>query len=160
MRSSEHQASSLSSLASSVRSSSSSRSSSTDARVVFVEVCSERQFTTKGDGSWVTYLLVPDLAHLGPYIQDIETHVFGSNFSNNFKYKVTGEKSYDARTWSSFTTELLSSQTGAGYVIPTSPHSDRTDYGLHIRISVQVSDTSAAKEIGTLSVMLAIRLWQ
>lgn len=133
-----------------------------DSRVVFVEVCAERQFTTKGDGSWVAYLLVADIPWLGPYIQDVETHVFGANFSGagNFKYRVTGQKSYDAREWANFSTALLGQQTATGYVISSTPHSDRTDYGLHIRIQVEVSDTGAAKEIGTLSVTLAIRLWQ
>lgn len=94
---------------------------------------------------------------LGPHIQDIVVHALGRAFSTNFGYKVTAERSYDGETWTAFSADILSAQTTTGYKL-SSAYSTRGDLGLMIRFRVEVND-GGAKEVGTLSITAAIRLW-
>lgn len=128
-------------------------------RVLFLELCRDQLFTTAGGAGYVAHLLVNAPPGLPPYIQDIVGHAYGRAFSSNFKYKVTGDKSYDGMDWTAFNTTVLTEQTSGGTKISSTPHSDRSDYGLHIRFRVEVNDTGS-RESGVLSVVLAIRLWQ
>lgn len=129
-----------------------------DARVITVEICEELTFTSAGTGAYVSKPIDPVLDGLGPEIQDLVVHVLGRAFSANFKYKVTAERSYDGEVWTAFAAELLSEQTTTGYKT-SSAYSTRTDFGLLIRFKVETSD-AGAKEIGTLSITVAIRLFQ
>lgn len=123
-----------------------------------VVLCEEETFTTTGAGAtYVARPVGPVLDGLGPYIQDIVVHAYGRAFSTGFGYKVTAERSYDGETWTPFSADLLSAQTATGYR-PLSAYSTRGDFGLMIRFKVEVND-GGAKEIGTLSITVAIRLW-
>lgn len=127
-------------------------------RVLTLELCRERQFTTTGGGGsvWTTHVLVSDLAGVGPAIEDIVVHIYGRGFSTNFTYRIIAQKSYDGVDWSAFASALVASTTASGNTI-SSAYSTRTDFGLHIRFIVEVTDVGA-KEIGCLSISLAIRL--
>ena len=131
---------------------------SRDPRVILVEICTELQFITSGSGSYVARPIGPVLSGLGPWIQDLVVHANGRAFSTNFAYKVTAERSYDGETWSAFSGEVLSEQTTTGYKV-SSAYTTRTDFGLMVRFKVETDD-AGAKEVGTLSITVAVRLWQ
>lgn len=126
--------------------------------MIVIELCSEEQFTSNGTSTYVGRPIGAAIDGGGPGIQDIVVHVLGRAFSTGFKYKVTAERSYDGETWSAFSSDLLGEQTTTGYKI-SSAYSTRTDMGLMIRFKIETSD-SGAKEIGVLSVSVAIRLFQ
>lgn len=125
-------------------------------KVLFVELCDERTWNTIGSASYNNFIVGPILKDVGPLVEDIVVHALGRNFSTNFKYKVIGQYSYDGETWTTFAADLLSEQTTTGAKI-SSAYSTRTDFGLRIRFKIGVNDTGA-KETGTLSVMIAVKL--
>jgi hypothetical protein len=126
-------------------------------KVILVELCDERSFTTLGGGAYANSIVGPVLKDMGPFIEDIVVHANGRNFSTNFKYKILGQYSYDGETWTNFASDVLSEQTTTGTKI-SSAYSTRTDLGLRIRFKIGVNDTAAAKETGTLSVTVAIKV--
>lgn len=127
-------------------------------RVLTIELCRERQVTTNGGGAgvWTSHILLSDLAGIGPAVEDLVIHAYGRSFSANFTYRVTAQKSYDGVDWTNFAAAILPSTTAAGNTI-SNPYTTRTDLGLHLRLLLEVSD-NGAKQVGALSVTLAIRL--
>ena len=127
-------------------------------RVLTLELCRERQFTTTGAGgaTFTTHVLASDLAGIGPAIEDIVVHIYGRGFSANFTYRITAQKSYDGVDWTNFSAALLAATTASGNQI-SNAYTTRIDFALHLRFLVEVTDTGA-KEVGCLSVSLAIRL--
>ena len=124
--------------------------------LVTVELANQQQFVTTGAGAYAAHYVGPILKGLGFHIDDMIAHAVGKNFSTNFKYKITAEKSYDGDSWTGFSAAVLTEQTTATYVV-SSTHSTRSDYGIQIRFRIEVSDTGS-KEVGVLSATVAIRL--
>jgi hypothetical protein len=126
-------------------------------KILMIELCDERAFTTLGSGAYANSIVGPQLKGVGPFVEDLVVHANGRNFSTNFKYKIIGQYSYDGETWTTFAGDLLSEQTTTGAKI-SSAYSTRTDFGLRIRFKIGVNDTGAAKETGTLSVTIAVKI--
>ncbi|HND30753.1 MAG TPA: hypothetical protein PKY30_18420 [Myxococcota bacterium] len=111
-----------------------------------------------GAGDFDEYILSgAELEHLGPFIQDLVVHVDGSTFTPNFTYDVQLQYRYRS-AWIS--TPLLSLQSATGYVISATPFTDRSKFGMELRIVLrtQVSTYAGGPQRGTLSLTVAARL--
>lgn len=127
--------------------------------VRIVVVCDEKTMFTDGTTTPVARARTSKrLENIGPFIAGVTAHAKGQDMTTNFQYQVTGAWSYDGEEWTPFSGNILANQTADGSV-NSSQYTTKTDFGLHVRFYVSVSNTTGTNvESGTVSVTLAIEL--
>lgn len=129
-------------------------------KVVVLNLCSQRQFSTHGATTWHYYPVGPRaLSQVGPSLQDVTIHGGGKDLTANFQWKLVGEKSLEGEGWASFSNDLLPAQTANGATIGNA-YSTASDFGLLIRFLVGIANVSGtAIEVGNITAYAALKFW-
>lgn len=125
-------------------------------KVMVLELCRDRMFSTTSANYTYIYLS-PGLDGLGPMIESMVIHADGQNFGAEFNYEVSAELSFDGISWEEFSGPFITNQTAEGYKIST-PFNAVQNFGMKIRFRVGVKHTTTATT-GVLSVVGAIKFW-
>ena len=127
--------------------------------VKFIEVFSERSFTTNATGAYILIRVLEDeLKDVGPYIDGLIAYTVLRDKSANFEYKIVGEWSNDGETWTAFGADIIGPTAINGQVVSAN-YTTALDFGRHIRIMVAVKPTTGTTiENGVLSLSIGLQL--
>ena len=107
--------------------------------VQFVHACRDRTFNTTAkiaDAMWDDHTLI-EIA--GYSVADLVVHAEGNNFTPNFTYRVVLQYRFENEPWNDggVTPYILVALQSSGAYVPPAVFSDRTKFGVRIRILVQ-----------------------
>lgn len=129
------------------------------AAVQWVPACKGRTFNTTAkvqDSVWDDHVILETAGHS---LTDIVVHAEGNNFTTNFTYRIVLQYAFENDGWVDGGVTpfiLIALQTTGAYVAP-SVFSDRTKFGVRIRVIVQTQVSAGAKtEKGNLNVGVAL----
>jgi hypothetical protein len=121
-------------------------------------LCDAQLFlATTGTPNYDNYVISgPEIAQLGPFLQDLVVHVDSTGLTDKFTFDVQLQYRYKG-PWK--TAELLAVQSTEDYFIG-SPVTDRTKFGREIRVVLrtQIATGGSGVHRGTLSISLAAHL--
>jgi len=123
-------------------------------KIVTIVLCDRKECIVN---AVTTYqgVIVGNVDDSGPHIDSLRVYATGQTFAAGFKYKVTGEHSYDGSTWTAFAGDVFAEINAVGNVVGA-VYSTTSDFGPHMRFTLQTY-ANVAGTGGTISLMLALR---
>jgi len=128
-------------------------------KVLLFVLADDEPLTTDGLTTWRSVIIKspPPLNRLGPFIEALKVHWYGTGFTNSFEARVVSEFSTTGELWAA-PVQILPPETTDSQLI-SAPYTTETQFGLNMRVSIQTKNGTAGNvESGRVTAILEVVL--